>query len=232
MRVETTTSNFPSLDASVSRQERTRVVIVTEVRLYREGLGHLLAGSDEIDVVAVSAPSDAALRHAIQEKPHVVLADAAAVRTTAGNSSLAHLLPDSRVVVFALAEEDEDEVFACVEAGAAGFVGRDAETEELVTVIRAAARGEVMCSPKVAALFLRRIADPATGHGAVRDATPLTRREHEVLRLIDDDLSNKEIASRLGIEVATVKNHVHNILEKCHLHRREEAAAYVKTRRR
>lgn len=223
-------SSFPPLDASVSRQATTRVMILTNVRLYREGLGQLLADEDVIDVVAVAAPGMAALQCAAERHPHVVLADAATARATIEDRSLASQLPDSRIVVFALAEDDEEEVLACVEAGAAGFVGRDAETVELVRVIRAAARGEVMCSPKVAALFLRRLAAQGSERAPARDTSPLTRREREVLRLIDDELSNKEIASRLGIEVATVKNHVHNILEKCNLHRREEAAAYVRTR--
>jgi DNA-binding NarL/FixJ family response regulator len=230
MRVESQTSGFAGFDASVSRQTTTRVMILAEVRLYREGLGQLLAGREDIEVVAIAAPSELALQHAAEEEPHVVLADVPAVRAI-GDRSLAQRLSGSRIVVFALAEDDEDEVLACAESGVAGFIGREAETEELVSVIRAAARGEVKCSPRVAALFLRRVADGASARAPASQATRLTQREREVLRLIDDELSNKEIARRLGIEVATVKNHVHNILEKCNLHRRGEAAAYVRTSR-
>jgi len=89
-------------------------------------------------------------------------------------------------------------------------------------------RGEAVCSPRVAGALLRRIAALATDGRSDRVPAHLTKREREIMGLIDEGLSNKEIAKRLRIEVATVKNHVHNILEKLQVHRRGEAAARVR----
>src|SRR5439155_827652 len=105
---------------------------------------------------------------------------------------------------------------------------REASIDDLVTVIESVARGEAICSPRVAAGLLRRVAALAAGHGGDLPRAQLTNREREIVRLIDNGLSNKEIARALGIEVATVKNHVHNILEKLQVHRRGEAAARVR----
>src|SRR5881296_1366294 len=98
----------------------------------------------------------------------------------------------------------------------------------LVDMAMPESRGVAICSPRVAACLLRRVAALAAGHGGDLPRAQLTNREREIVRLIDNGLSNKEIARALGIEVATVKNHVHNILEKLQVHRRGEAAARVR----
>ena len=117
---------------------------------------------------------------------------------------------------------DEAEVLACAESGAFGCVSRDASVEELTTAIRSAASGELLCSPRTAGLLVQRLGALAAQLRPQPSSPRLTRRESEVAGLLREDLSNKEIAVRLSIEVATVKNHVHNILEKLHLHRRSE----------
>jgi two-component system nitrate/nitrite response regulator NarL len=227
MRAEPAVSSATSFTSDAARRP-ARVAIVTEVRLYREGLVQLLQTAPGIEVVGAAAPDDPTLAQLAELKPDVVLLDTSIIRTGHRARELARLVPDARTVAFAVAEENEDEVLACAEAGVAGFVGRDAATTELVDVVLSAARGEVHCSQRVTALFLRRIAGQAHERVIQRDTATLTRREREVLRLIDDDLSNKEIAGRLGIEVATVKNHVHNILGKCKLRRRGEVAALIR----
>jgi DNA-binding NarL/FixJ family response regulator len=100
------------------------------------------------------------------------------------------------------------------EVGAVGFVPRDASLEDLVETIESAVRGELRCTATLAAKLVQALSSrerPAAGHAP---RSPLTARESEIVQLIDEGLSNKEIAVRLGIEVATVKNHVHNLLEK------------------
>src|SRR2546421_13075479 len=124
--------------------------------------------------------------------------------------------------------EDHGDVLASAEAGAIAYVPREASLEDLVAVIECAVRGEAVCSPRVAGALLRRIAVLATDGRSDRVPARLTKREREIMGLIDEGLSNKEIAKRLRIEVATVKNHVHNILEKLQVHRRGEAAARVR----
>jgi DNA-binding NarL/FixJ family response regulator len=106
-------------------------------------------------------------------------------------------------------------------------VSREATLAELLDGVEAAARGEALVSEPVAAALIRRVASVA-GERTVANGTLLTRREREIVRLIGDGLSNKEIATSLQIELATVKNHVHNILEKLHVARRGEAAARLR----
>jgi DNA-binding NarL/FixJ family response regulator len=106
-------------------------------------------------------------------------------------------------------------------------VAREGSVHDLVDAVERAARGELQCSPQVAGTLIRRLAWRAAA-GATLIPSPLTARESEIVRLIDEGLSNKEIAVRLGIEVATVKNHVHNLLEKLRVRRRSEAAARLR----
>jgi DNA-binding NarL/FixJ family response regulator len=107
---------------------------------------------------------------------------------------------------------------------------RDGTVDDLVATIESASRGELRCSAKIAAALLRRVADLATERDISKTNARLTRREQENACLVEEGLSNKEIAARLFIEVATVKNHVHNILEKLQVRTRGEAAAAVRRR--
>jgi DNA-binding NarL/FixJ family response regulator len=108
-----------------------------------------------------------------------------------------------------------------------GFVEREAELDELVASVECAARGEASFPPRIATTLLRRISSLA-----MRRASPepnsLTARERQIVQLIAEGLSNKEIGTRLFIEVATVKNHVHNILEKLQVKRRDDAVARLR----
>lgn len=143
-------------------------------------------------------------------------------KTFGAGAAMARAHPDIRVV--ALAIDSTDEVVAVVEAGVSGYVPKEASLTELVSTIQSVSCGEMPCSPSVAAGLCRRLADLAPR----QDQAPqrrLTVRERQVLALVGEDLSNKEIARRLCIEVTTVKNHVHNLLEKLQVHRRRDAIA-------
>jgi DNA-binding NarL/FixJ family response regulator len=131
------------------------------------------------------------------------------------------LVPGVPIVALGVPDVEGD-VLACAEAGIAGYVTREASLEELVAVVRSAVQGELRCSPRIAAGLLRRLS-ALSEHGPSAPRVRLTARQREIVRLIGQDLSNKEIAHRLGIEVATVKNHVHNLLEKLNVHRRTAA---------
>jgi DNA-binding NarL/FixJ family response regulator len=162
--------------------------------------------------------------------PDATLLDLTTSDSLAVMRRLANEVPESRVVALAV-PEDEAAVIACAEAGVAAFLTRDQSVEDLLETLASVARGEARVSPKLAAMLLRRV----TALAAERPAPPgqhsrrarLTRREHQVLRLLDEGLSNKEIAQRLCIELPTVKNHVHRILEKLAVHRRAEAVAWL-----
>jgi DNA-binding NarL/FixJ family response regulator len=114
------------------------------------------------------------------------------------------------------------------EAGGAGCVTREQSLDELVATLRAVSRGEARFSPRVVAAFLDHIAVLASEHTTPPPLLALTAREREVLALIGRGFSNKEISAHLTIEVATVKNHVHSILEKLHVRRRTEAVARLR----
>lgn len=110
---------------------------------------------------------------------------------------------------------------------AAGYVSRDRSLPELIQTVESIVRGELLCPPRIAASMLRRIgtlAGRVRGTGVLHSAADLTQREREIASLAGQGLSNKEIAHRLGIEVATAKTHIHHILEKLHLRRRIEIA--------
>jgi DNA-binding NarL/FixJ family response regulator len=118
----------------------------------------------------------------------------------------------------------ESEVLAYVEAGIAGYVPRDGSLEDLAAVVDSVARDESVVTPRVAASLMRRVKALASDRApSARNAT-LTAREGEIAYLIEQGKSNKEIAVLLNIEVATVKNHVHNILEKLHINRRGQVS--------
>jgi len=110
-------------------------------------------------------------------------------------------------------------------------VPRAASVEDLVAALESVGRGELLCSAQTAAALLRRVAALAAGRSApAQPLSNLTRREREIGGLLEAGLSNKDIAVQLGIEVATVKNHVHNVLEKLQVHRRGQAAARLQGR--
>jgi DNA-binding NarL/FixJ family response regulator len=126
-------------------------------------------------------------------------------------------------VVALAAPESEEDIIALAEAGVLGYVTRDESLDNLVTTIESVARDEMACSPWMATVLVRRVQALAAERPGPTQR--LTAREAEILELIAQGLSNKEIAARLFIEVTTVKNHVHNILEKLGVSRREEAVA-------
>jgi len=208
---------------------RLRVVLLADVRLYREGLVHALAGLPELEVVGAAPVNEASLALLEATRPAIVLLEAAAARVPTVVHSLLAVVPEAKVVAFAIADE-ESEALLCAEAGAAGYVAREASIDDLVSTIVRVAQGEFPCSPRVAALFARRISSLSAQREPAEAASGLTAREREILRLIDDGLSNKEIAQRLGIGVSTVKNHVHHILDKTRASGRAQAAARLRAR--
>jgi DNA-binding NarL/FixJ family response regulator len=208
----------------------TRVLIVSEIRLYREGLAEMLHSEDGVDVVGTAAGADEAVRALRDGKPDIVLLDMAIPDNAWLVSALVAAVPGTRVVALAV-PENEREVLACAEAGVAGYVTREGSVEDLVAAVESVARGEILCSPRMAATLFQRIATLALERSPGSIESRLTSRELEILDLIDQGLSNKEIARRLTIELSTVKNHVHNILEKLNVSRRSEAAARARAER-
>ena len=202
----------------------TRVLILAEIRLDREGLARLLGSDERFDVVGVAASLEEALTALEDVRPDIVLVDMATRGGADAVRALVAAVPRVKVVALALAEVERD-VISLAEAGASGYVEREGSMEDLVAVIESVSRGEALCSPGVTATLFRRIAALARERGLEPFEGRLTARELDVLRLIEEGCSNKEIAKALSIELPTVKNHVHNILQKLNVHRRTEAVA-------
>lgn len=197
------------------------------MRLYREGLA-LILEQEGFEVVATAGDCKTALAALREPGADVIVLDPAIGADTA--ATVRELLRcDPRITITAfLSAEDEREIVALAEAGVGGYFGIDSTRAELVATVDRAAVGELICSPKVAGALLRRVAARQVVGAAA--AEPLTARELDVADLIDRGLSNKQIALRLSIELATVKNHVHHILEKLAVARRGEAVAELRLR--
>jgi two-component system, NarL family, nitrate/nitrite response regulator NarL len=209
------------------RTSAIRVLVVDDTRLCREGLASILAGEAWVASAATADGAITALDRIGGFPPDVVLVNVATVGGIATLAAVADAASHARVIAIG-GSEREDEVVACAEAGAAGYLLRDGSLEDLRATVQSVARGETLCSPRVAAALLRRVASLAAERQTWARRSYLTGREREILGLIDQGLSNKQIAQRLSIEVRTVKNHVHSILEKLQVHRRGEAAALMR----
>jgi two-component system, NarL family, nitrate/nitrite response regulator NarL len=199
----------------------TRVLILSQVGVYREALAGSLGGDGQVDVAVDLEEALSALE---EVGPEVVLVD---MPTPAGPDAVRALVaavPEIKVVALAVPEV-EPEVIAFAEAGASGYVAREATMEDLVAVVESVARGECLLSPEIAAKVFRRVGTLARERQLDPIEGRLTARELDVLRLIEEGLSNKEIATALSIELSTVKNHVHSVLEKLNVRRRTAAAA-------
>jgi len=203
-----------------------RVFIIAGVRLYGEGLAEVLGRRPCIEVVDVAADPVTGLQRVRDFQPDVVLVDTSMPDALTVVRAILTTTGAPKVIALGISEDDHD-VLAFAEAGVGGYVGREATIDHLAAVLESVARGEVPCPPRLVARLLTHISVLAA-RGPVPAEASLTRRELEVVDLIDCGLSNKEIARRLCITVPTVKNHVHRILGKLQLDRRAEAAAWVR----
>ena len=208
--------------------KRTKVLVIEDNRLVRDGLTELLNAQPDFTVIAAVESANTALLR--QTKPDVVLVDA-----TLGNgdslrlvASIKKTVPATRVIVMDLLPLRED-VIDFIRAGASGFLVKDATVDDCVKTVRLVAEGADVVPPILTGTLLSHIADQAIGRGSpqVLIAVRMTNREREIVALIAEGLSNKDIAQRLDIATYTVKSHVHNILEKLALHTRLEIAAHA-----
>jgi DNA-binding NarL/FixJ family response regulator len=213
-------------------EHNIRILLVNEIRLMGNVIAAALEDEPDIQVVARVTSLEEALK-VVQEKEVDValvstrLPDQGALKLT---NAITELAPATKVLALGLTEEKK-RVLRYVEAGATGYVLKDDSLDDMIETIRAAQEGKVFVSPEIAAAMVERISDLAQMfsdvENSVTDDADLTPRELEVLKLIGEDLTNQQIAEELVIEVGTVKNHVHSILEKLNVSSRGEAAAYL-----
>lgn len=198
------------------------VVIVADVRLYREGLAASLSSRSNLRVLPIGDDASSTLERIAAVAPDVVLIDTATRNSVEIVRALRECAPSTNVIAFAV-HDHEQEIITYAEAGAAGYVTCDASFDQLISAIEGVAREELVCSPRIASTLFRRLGR----HGATDSsaaAVTLTHRERQVLSLIRDGQSNKEIAQALNVAEATVKNHVHHLLEKLRVTNRTQAA--------
>jgi DNA-binding NarL/FixJ family response regulator len=199
-----------------------RVYLVSDIRLYREGLIASLMQQSRLNVLGAGGSGDFLDRIAALQ-PEVLLLDLAARDSLTIPRRARQFLPALRIVAFAVAEAEEY-VMACAQAGISGYVPQDGSVEDLLAAVLCALRGELVCSPRIAALLFSQMATLSNGRTTASADAPLTRREREIATLVACNLPNKEIARRLRLGPTTVKNHVHNILQKLNIHRRGDVA--------
>ena len=194
--------------------------VVADVRIYREGLAESLSTHPRLTVVGTSAHR-ADARELVQKlRPNVVLIDIATRESLELIGDLRASAVHSKVLALAV-EESAPDILECAEAGAAGYVAAEASMDDLVKAIERITDGELLCTPQIAAQLFGRISHREQ---VPMGAQKLTSRERQVLDGIRQGNSNKEIGRTLNISEATVKNHVHHLLEKLAVTTRAQAA--------
>jgi two-component system, NarL family, nitrate/nitrite response regulator NarL len=205
----------------MSDPNRVRVFVASEVRVYRAGLSRLVATEDGLELAGAGKAPECPSRFRSSAQPDVVLIDVTEHGALSVAREIHSAAGDAKLVVL-VSPDQEIDLPEWAGAGVSGFLSREASSHELVEILRRAACGASPCSPDVADAYLRRARERSGNHAR------LTKRETQIAELLADGLSNKAIASQLFIELTTVKNHVHNILEKLDVHSRGEAAARLR----
>ena len=201
-----------------------RLLVVEDQPIMRHGLVTVLALEPGFQVVGEAERGEQAVIRARELHPDVVLMDIQ-LPGMDGVEATRQIVEEGTGRVLVLTTFDtEDNVLDAIGAGAAGYVLKDVEAEELCNVIRKVAHGEAFVQPAVAVKYLRRLAGVPTTTGEDTERSDLSRREVEVLRLLAQGKSNREIATSLYISESTVKNHVNSILSKLRVANRTSAA--------
>ncbi|MEO7911072.1 MAG: response regulator transcription factor [Roseiflexaceae bacterium] len=201
-----------------------RILIAEDQTLMRQGLKTILDLEDGFEVIGEASDGQEAVDRALALRPDVVLMDVQMPRVdgVAATAQLTATLPTTRVIILTTFDYDQY-VFDGIKAGARGYLLKDTPASELLEAIRRVHAGESIIQPSVAT---RMIAEFTRQRGVTQEPEyeSLSERERDVLRLLADGLSNKEIASSLSLAEGTVKNHVSTILEKLHAANRTQAA--------
>jgi DNA-binding NarL/FixJ family response regulator len=206
-----------------------RVLILDDNRVVRDALGLALGRDEHVRVVGAAAFSNGEPLDVIERtRPDVVVVPSLGEQSIELIHAVRRRFADIRLVVLGMKEQPET-VTAAIEAGAVGYVPEDASLEEFGETIRVVLRGETRLTPRIAGTLVTRLAALASARRADERArnVKLTPRELEILSLVAEGLTNKQIATQLHVEEQTVKNHIHNILERLSLRRRHQAVQYA-----
>ena len=204
-----------------------RLLIVDDHAIVREGLRTLLGETPDLEIVGEAVDGPSAVSQALALKPDVILLDLMLPGLTGIQviQRLRPALPECRILLLTSFAEDQN-VVAAMQAGAAGYLLKDVLQGDLLSAIRQAMLGEPVLHPEAQRKLIEHLTRPQPA-ASPAEAADLTEREHDVLRLIAQGRSNREIADQLHITEGTVKGHVSNILSKLHLQDRTQAALFA-----
>jgi DNA-binding NarL/FixJ family response regulator len=212
--------------------KKISLLLIEDNRLLREGILTILKPHKDISIVVTSGDGKNTFAKIRQSKPNVVLLDLGL-----RNQNSLHVVeivkkdfPEAKIIIMDLAPVQAD-ILQYVKAGANGFILKDASLNDLLITIRAVAKGSTVLPPLLIDSLFSQIIEHAVREGKsnIKEAIRMTKREREVIELLSDGLSNKEIGQKIRISTYTVKSHIHNIMEKLALHTRLEIANYSYT---
>lgn len=208
-------------------------MVADDHSLYRAGLRELLE-KDDLRVVGEAGTGEEAVKQALRTHPDVVVMDVRmpVMDGIEASREIKRQLPDTEIVMLSGVEEDEDQLFRAINAGARSFVGKGEDPDVIVEAVRSASTGGAYLPPRAVELLIHRLGtaerQPSRAQGEARAPDMrLTNREKEVLRLLAKGLRNQEIAERLGLSVRSIGNHLAKIYNKLHIHGRSEAVLYA-----
>ena len=210
-----------------------KVLLVIHVRLIANLFASVLKEEPGIEITGFVSRWEDGLEFLQKQRVDVALVSADLPEQQALKLTRAAMeySPSTKVLILGLSEDNQHDTPRYIEAGAAGYILKDSSLKELIDVIRMAQRGEAQVSTRMAGAMIERLFRLARVFSAIEKNVDsdvrLTSRELEVLQFISEGLTNQQIAKRLVVEVGTVKNHVHRILEKLHVSSRQEAASYL-----
>lgn len=209
------------------------IAIVSDIRLYREGIGRILDEEGFINIAAISETHEEISTTLDQGNIDLVLLD---MRMANNNSVLTSILnrhPDVKIIVIATPENDENYLL-CAQSGISGYLTKEATVNELKDAVKTVFNGSLYCPGSITQNILESIRHKHESNSIneikysySKLLNILTQRETQVVKLVAEGLSNKQIASKLTIELSTVKNHVHNILVKMGVESRTKAACLI-----
>jgi len=202
-----------------------RVIVVSDVRLFREGMVAMLARTGRVEVIGIDGESDRASSGS-QLVPDVVLIDVGSLNSP-GAASVLGSSTGAKIIAFGVSNT-EHEIIACAKAGVSSLIEKDGTAEDVLVTIEAVARGELPCPARFAGTLFQCLSAMVKWQTHRPHVEGFSGRELEVAEYLERGWSNKKIARQLDISAATVKNHVHNILEKLQVHRRGEVAAAMR----
>jgi len=205
---------------------RLKVLLADDKEIFREGLARLLEEQEYIEVVSQCANGKQAIKDVKETQPDVILIDSN-ISDCSSNEAAREIKKSSPQVRVAVLTDSENErkLFSAIESGATGYLQKDTKVEDLVKSIDLIGKGEVVVSPPLAEKLVGKFA--SMRHKEAEEPTGLTGREVEMVKLLPEGLTNKEMAETLFVTENTVKVHVKNILGKLQLRNRQQLAAYA-----